>query len=85
MTPVFARVEVAGRAAQRFRTYAIAQPVRPAAFGTVPVFEAAMLILPEDPATAVQGAPVEIGPGCRICMRDSCAARREPSILSAAE
>jgi len=42
---------------------------------------AAMLILPGAGGSA---ATIQIGSSCRVCPRLDCAARREPSILSAA-
>lgn len=80
MTPVASVVEQSGRPPQRFQTYAICRPRPGGAFSDPPIFEAAMLILP---ATRESAAPVlPIGTSCRICSRDTCAARREPSILA---
>ena len=83
-TPIQTVVEQASRTAPLFRCYAIAQPLQPAAFTAPTVIEATMLILPlEGPH---QMAPMEmaqpVGSSCRICPRDECAARREPSILA---
>lgn len=41
-----------------------------------------MLILPEPPHSLRAQPPLAVGSTCRICPRDACAARREPSILS---
>ncbi len=59
-----------------FQAWAVAQPTRSAGFGTAPVVEATMLLraLPEDRAPTQN--PVEVGPGCQLCPRDACPARR---------
>ncbi len=83
-SPVAAIVEQASRTAPLFRCYAIAQPLRPARFQGPDVIEATMLIIPlegaHELATGVQAQP--IGSSCRICPREACIARREPSILA---
>ena len=66
-----------------WRAHAVAAPLAaphtPARFGAEPVLRATMLLTR---ATGPgRGAPV--GPGCRTCPREGCAARREPSVLSA--
>ena len=61
-----------------WRVHAVAQPVVAPAFGEAPVLRATMLLTRA--RSAGRGLPV--GPGCRVCPRDGCAARREPSILS---
>ncbi|MGB5557461.1 MAG: short-chain fatty acyl-CoA regulator family protein [Paracoccaceae bacterium] len=83
MTPVRMRVEQAGRNAAAYLAYAISQPAAPAGFDMPQVFHATMLILPEELAGRDVGGPaLPIGSSCRICPRDGCAARREPSILT---
>lgn len=59
----------------RFRAWAVAQPVGAAGFGAQPVMQATMLLraLGEgepDPGTRA------VGPGCELCPRGDCAARR---------
>ncbi|MDU8946568.1 helix-turn-helix domain-containing protein [Ovoidimarina sediminis] len=85
MSPVRAIVEQAGRHSARFLTYAISQPGQPADFDGPVVFEATMLILPEPQPPQRQAQVIPIGPTCRVCPRDHCVARREPSILSASD
>ena len=46
----------------------------------LPLRLAGMLILPV-PAAAAQGA-LALGSGCRVCPREACPARREPSVMS---
>ncbi|WP_224823266.1 helix-turn-helix transcriptional regulator [Cognatishimia sp. MH4019] len=83
-TPVEAVVEQASRTAPLFRCYAIAQPLRPASFHGPDVIEATMLIIPLEGAHELAaGAKAQpIGSSCRICPREACIARREPSILA---
>lgn len=64
-----------------FEAYAVAQPVLSAGYGQEPLMEATMLIAPAPvERSAAQIRP--IGASCRICPRETCAARREPSIVS---
>jgi hypothetical protein len=78
LVPLRTVVEMAGRSPRRFRAYAICQQVRPAGFDAPQVLEATMLVLPD----AGTGAAEPVGPTCRICPREACPARREPSILT---
>jgi hypothetical protein len=82
MIPVTQVVQQAGRGGGVFRTFSVAQPMRAVRFDEPPLFEAYMLFLPletgEKPATPVD----EVGVSCRICPRDACPGRREPSILT---
>ncbi len=59
-----------------FRAWAVCQPVGPTGFGGAPVVEATMLLraMPEQDETIADALPV--GPGCALCPRDSCHARR---------
>lgn len=59
----------------RFRAFAVAQAVAPPRFGTLPLVQATMLILPLY-GEAASGAVIEAGPGCGTCSREICAARR---------
>ncbi|MFP4044748.1 MAG: short-chain fatty acyl-CoA regulator family protein, partial [Rhodosalinus sp.] len=56
-------------------------PARAAAFDAPPLMEAHMLVVAAPEATAPP--PLEVGVTCRICPREGCPARREPSLLSA--
>jgi len=60
----------------RFRAWAVAAPVGATGFGAQPVMQAVMLLraVPEDEALT-QG-PRPVGPGCEMCPREECAARR---------
>jgi predicted transcriptional regulator len=60
-----------------FSTYSIATLVRPPSFDAPPLHRSTMLIV----ADAPEGPALDIGPACRVCPRQDCVARREPSIL----
>lgn len=77
MVPMRARLEMAGRNARRFMAYAICRPRGPAGFDAPQVSEATMLVVADE-----EPGPAEaVGASCRICPREGCPARREPSIL----
>lgn len=78
--PVAAVVAMPGDGARRFRAEAIAAPLAPADFAAPPVFEATMLLTP----AGADASAEPVGPTCRICPRETCRARREPSILGPA-
>ncbi|MFT4150411.1 MAG: short-chain fatty acyl-CoA regulator family protein [Paracoccaceae bacterium] len=79
MLPVEAIVKTAGRDGRRFRILAFCEPRFPAGFSGPELREAGMLILPDDDGA---GPALPVGSTCRVCPREACAARREPSILS---
>lgn len=62
----------------RFRAWAVSQPAAPAAFGETPVMHAVMLVTPvEALATPLPAVPsITAGPGCHLCPRETCLARR---------
>ncbi len=62
----------------RFRAWAVAQPVAQTGFGMAPVVQATMLIAPLGGAwdEVARGAAVLAGPGCSLCPRKECPARR---------
>ena len=68
----------------RFWAWAIAQPVAQPQFGQAPVMHATMLLRP---IPNTQNAPLSqaqnVGPGCQVCPRDQCPARRMASLVSA--
>ncbi|MDQ2091390.1 XRE family transcriptional regulator [Marimonas arenosa] len=79
--PLFERLVQPGRGEAGeepgFAAYAIAQPRGAPGLNREPLYEAHMLILPQEgsePATPV-------GASCRVCSVRDCAARREPSIM----
>lgn len=84
MAPVRAVLEHAARPGQKFLCYAMAHAHYPQGFSGPAVYEASMVLLPPalvEPEESM-GAPEVVGTSCRICPVESCAARREPSILS---
>jgi hypothetical protein len=62
--------------AGRFRAWSVAQPVAQTGFGSAPVMQATMLIAAIDRNREVQGPSIRVGPGCPMCPRTDCAARR---------
>jgi transcriptional regulator with XRE-family HTH domain len=79
MLPVEAVAEMTGQPPQRFLLRAYCQTGVTGGFGGVELRTAAMLILPPPPGAT---PTLAIGPTCRICVREACAGRREPSILT---
>lgn len=79
-TPIEAVIAMPGPQGARFRVRAWCQVRYPSGARGPELREAAMLIAPE-PAGTEAAAPV--GSTCRICLQPDCAARREPSILTA--
>lgn len=70
-------------AERRFRAYAIALPAGVPELNREPLFEAHMLILPEQGAEDGEVEPV--GASCRICALADCPSRREPSLMAGVE
>ncbi|TNF20713.1 MAG: XRE family transcriptional regulator [Rhodobacteraceae bacterium] len=82
--PVYRIVEQSAREARRFETFSIAELTGGMRFGDVARIEAVMLFRPsfESGPVTTGHAPVPIGVSCRICVREGCSARREPSVLT---
>lgn len=72
-------IQQQGRGAPRYLCYAYGWHVGEARFDRAPQVQAAMLIFPllEEDTNANQ-----VGVSCRVCTRDACEARREPTILT---
>jgi predicted transcriptional regulator/transcriptional regulator with XRE-family HTH domain len=62
----------------QFQVWAVSQPVGEVGFGQSPTLEAIMLIKPvtSDEARKRHAAPILAGPGCEMCSRMACPARR---------
>lgn len=77
------RMRVPGRGGALFDCLAAAEITGPTALNAAPLLEATMLIVPiaSDEDDRAEAA-VEMGASCRICSRQACPGRREPSILS---
>lgn len=82
LAPIRRRVSQLGRSAALFDCLAVAHPVTIAGFDTDPVYRSTMLILPVSGPQEDADAAQPVGSSCRVCPRDRCPARREPSILS---
>jgi predicted transcriptional regulator len=78
MFPIVTQVRMAGRGGGVFQACAMADAELPPNIGADLVLRSHMLLWPsEDGGKQAQG----VGVTCRICPRDGCAARREPSIM----
>jgi transcriptional regulator with XRE-family HTH domain len=78
-------VALPGSKAALFRAWAVAGPRDGTAFDARPLIEATMLVRPIEaahPAEVASARPA--GLSCRICPREACAARREPSVVGGA-
>ncbi|MFD2739911.1 helix-turn-helix domain-containing protein [Sulfitobacter aestuarii] len=74
------RLRQIGRNESRFDSFATCEAQGAARYNCPPLTHALMLILP---ATGPDGDPAqEVGTTCRVCPRQGCPARRDPSILS---
>ncbi|WP_026756760.1 helix-turn-helix domain-containing protein [Sediminimonas qiaohouensis] len=83
LSPIRQVVRQSAREGGVFLTYAVAQPcARRGDPLSDPLYEAHMMMLPLDGDAHDKGDPLELGVNCRICPRESCAGRREPSILT---
>ena len=82
LVPIRRRVAQQGRNAAVFECFAVAWPQVMADFEEDPVFRSAMLMRPIPGSEAEDEPSDPVGSSCRVCPRDVCPARREPSILS---
>lgn len=77
------RVVQAGRAETEFECFAVAETAPTTGYNALPMTQATMLMVPRQSLSETSlGKEDEIGSTCRVCPRDTCHARREPSILS---
>lgn len=81
--PVRQSVTLQGNSAQDLLCYAVAVPTSAPSFEAPQLLEGLMLVISRAPNG--QRPSVGVGPGCRVCQRAACPARREPSILSEIE
>ena len=83
-------VRQSGPAPRSYLSYAYAEKTSEQGFEGPEVIEATMMFLAADEVTrrwpsfldAVQGAELDVGTSCRVCMKQECAARREPSLIA---
>lgn len=81
--PIRTEVQQAGYDGKDFTVFAIAESRLAPTFDGPRVYEATMLILPTRLFGPAGDRPrLPIGASCRICPREDCAARREPSVLN---
>lgn len=81
--PIRTEVRQAGYDGKDFTAFAVSESRLAPSFGGPRVFEATMLILPSRLFGVVNDDNrLPIGASCRICPREDCLARREPSVLS---
>lgn len=82
LVPIRRRVSQLGRTAGEFDCLAVSWPQEMPGFDRDPVYRSIMLILPVPSAQTGAEDAQPVGSSCRVCPRDACGARREPSILS---
>jgi predicted transcriptional regulator/DNA-binding XRE family transcriptional regulator len=83
MTPICQRVEQISRDASQFDCIAIAHPIGEPALNMDPIYHSTMLIVPASQTVLPAATPVKpVGSTCRVCTRERCIGRREPSILN---
>lgn len=77
--PIRAEVTLPGANAQRLLCYAVAHPIGMIGFDVPQLLRSTMLVIFDQPQGCAPA--ISVGVSCRICPRDSCAARREPSVI----
>ena len=75
-------VQQPGRTGPGLRAEALAVPRGRIAVNDTAVYESQMLVRPK-PRDAGEAAARPVGVACRVCPREACVARSEPSILAA--
>ncbi|MEM6635396.1 MAG: short-chain fatty acyl-CoA regulator family protein [Pseudomonadota bacterium] len=80
--PTRSVIAVTGDRVRTFIAYAVSVVDAPMAFQGPQLFEASMLLLPEEHFDLPAQAALRVGTSCRICSENDCPARREPSILT---
>ncbi len=78
--PIRAVAALPSATQSHYQCYAVASSFGEVGFDTLPQIRATMLVIPV--AAENEGATVPVGMACRICPRDACTARREPSIVA---
>lgn len=74
----------AGRGGGALWADALATPLGGPAVNTDPLYQAQMMVRFFQPGAELSAAPAPVGVACRVCPREACEGRREPSILSSA-
>lgn len=83
LRPLRQTVMFQGNDGQELLCYAVAVPTSAPSFDAPQLMEGVMLVMPQK--VSVKRPELKVGPGCRVCQRSGCTARREPSILSEIE
>lgn len=71
-----------GRGGVALWAEALATPQAGPAINTDPIYRAQMLVRPMPAGAEVQSDLPQLGVACRVCPREACEGRREPSILA---
>ncbi len=79
MTPQEAVLELPGGGV--FRAWAVSQPIGEVGFSSEPVMRATMLLRAWPDDMAPPRPPEPVGPGCQVCPRVGCEARRAESLV----
>ena len=82
LVPIRKRVVQLGRTAAEFDCYAYAWPQVVSGYDDAPVYHSVMLVRAVEESGEKTMTTTRVGPSCRVCPNDTCASRREPSILS---
>lgn len=82
MAPLRQRVRQPGRENALFDCVAISEPVGEPSYDRDPTYQSTMLIMQVPGPSNDDSTATPVGASCRICPRDACSARREPSVLS---
>lgn len=83
LTPLRVHIAQPERDAQPVLAIAACEVTAPGDYALPPLLRPHMLLLPD--AGDAETPPLPVGTACRICPREDCAARREPSVLRAVE
>lgn len=78
MVPIRRLIQMAGRSDAVFDAFAIAEIEGIPRAGEDPILHSHMLLWPTDKGDGARG----VGVTCRVCPREACPARREPSITA---
>lgn len=82
MVPLHRIIEQDSRSGTQLEAYAIAEPATAPSFNEAAPFHAHMLVVGRVVGSKPVEHPEALGVGCRICSRENCNGRREPSILT---
>lgn len=82
MLPIRSRVHMAGRSEGVFEAFAIAEAETVPRAGEEPILRSHMLLWPTEAVGGTGGETRGVGVTCRVCPREECPARREPSIMA---